>query len=125
MIEREPFLIRNGLRIFSIVAVVGILVLVIIGVRFQVENAEFEGEERRLRSRPPTVAELQESCAYFQGAFLGMPTAPRSRASPGLFETCNLRGTVVQQLQCVHYRGDWRGSACSVDVDAVLQELHP
>ena len=65
MIEREPFLIRNGLRIFTILAVVGLFVLIVVGIRFQVENAEFSNDERRFRTRVPNAVELKASCDFF------------------------------------------------------------
>ena len=123
MIEREPFLIRNGLRIFSGVVVVGLVALIVVGIRFQIENAEFENEERRYQSRVPNAAELQASCDFFGGQYLGMPVVAPGSGSPGLMEVCNLTGTAQAGWQCEHFDGAYSRGSCSVDVGTTLQAM--
>ncbi len=120
MIEREPFLIRNGLRIFGIFAAAGLITLFLVGVRFQIENAETQNEENRYTARPPTSVELQASCDFFGGTFLGIPDTQKVGYF-GLHETCNLVGTPLEGKQCEFFDGTWRQPSCSVDVTAALQ----
>lgn len=123
MIEREPFLIRNGLRIFSVLAVLGLVALIVVGIRFQIENAEFENAERRLQSRVPNAIELKAGCDFFGGQFLGMPVVAPGSGSPGLMEVCNLSGTAQAGWQCEHFDGAYSRGSCSVDVGATLQAM--
>lgn len=123
MIEREPFLIRNGLRIFGVFVVTGLTMLFLVGIRLQNENAETQNEENRYTARPPTSVELQASCSFFGGAFLGMPKIEQVGYF-NLYQTCHLVETPVQSKQCEFFSGVWRNSACSVDVTEALNALH-
>ena len=123
MIEREPFIIRNGMRIFSVVVVVGLVALIVIGIRFQIENAEFANEEHRLQSRPSGAVELQGSCEFFGGQYLGMPALPPRSAAPNLTQVCNLAGTAAERLQCDAFEGAYGRNGCSVDIGAMLQAI--
>ena len=123
MIEREPFLIRNGMRIFSVLAVLGLVVLIVVGIRFQVENAEFSNEQRRFRTRTPNAAELRASCDFFGGQFLGMPSVAPGSPATSLMESCNLGGTAQAGWQCQHFDGAYSRGSCSVDVGATLQAI--
>ncbi len=123
MIEREPFLIRNGMRIFSVLAVLGLVVLIVVGIRFQVENAEFANEQRRFRTRTPNAAELRASCDFFGGQFLGMPSVAPGSPATSLMEACNLGGTAQAGWQCQHFDGAYSRGSCSVDVGATLQAI--
>jgi hypothetical protein len=123
MIEREPFLIRNGLRIFTILAVVGLFVLIVVGIRFQVENAEFSNDERRFRTRVPNAVELKASCDFFGGQFVGMPSVAPGSPAPGLMDACDLGGTAAASLQCVYFDGAWGRGSCNVDVATALQGI--
>ncbi len=123
MIEREPFIIRNGLRIFSVVVVVGLVALIVIGIRFQIENAEHSNEENRYSSRVPNAVELKTGCDFFGGQFLGMPVVAPGSGSPGLMEVCNLSGTAQAGWQCEHFDGAYSRGSCSVDVGATLQAM--
>ena len=124
MIEREPFLIRHMVRIFAVVATAGLITLVIVGVRFQIENAEHasstRGASHQYKSRPPTASELADSCEFFGGVYLGAPVK-KSVATVGLLDSCNLVGTPIQRQQCEYFEGAWRKADCSVDVTAALQ----
>ena len=120
MIEREPFLIRNGLRIFGVFAVAGLITLSLVGVRFLGENAENQNEENRYTTRPPTTVELQASCDFFGGTFLGIPDTPKV-GYVGLYETCNLVDSALEGKQCEFFDGTWRQADCNVDVTAALQ----
>jgi hypothetical protein len=123
MIEREPFLIRHMVRIFAVLAAVGLIALVIFGVRFQSENAEYasatRGASHQYKSRPPIASELADSCEFFGGVYLGAPA--KTVGTVGLLESCNLVGTAVQRIQCEFFDGTWRKADCSVDVTAALQ----
>ena len=123
MIEREPFIIRNGLRIFSVVVVVGLVALIVIGIRFQIENAEHANEIRRFETRVPNAIELKASCDFFGGQFLGMPVVPHGSGAPGLMEVCNLSGTAQAGWQCEHFDGAYSRGSCSVDVGTTLQAM--
>jgi hypothetical protein len=123
MIEREPFIIRNGMRIFSVLVVVGLFALIVIGIRFQIENAEHANEENRLSSRVPNATELRTSCDFFGGQYLGMPVVLPQSAAPGLMEACNLSGTAQAGWQCEHFDGAYSRGSCSVDVEATLQAM--
>ena len=131
MIEREPFLIRNGLRIFSVLVVLGLVALIVVGIRFQIENAEFANDERRFRTRTPNAAELRASCEFFGGQFLGMPAVAPGSAAAGLMEACylgpdpvrNPDGTAQAGWQCQHFKGEYIRGSCSVDVGATLQAI--
>ncbi len=123
MIEREPFIIRNGMRIFSVLVVVGLVALIVVGIRFQVENAEHSNEANRYRSRVPNATELKASCDYFGGQFVGMPVTMPRTGSPGLMEACNLAGTAQAGWQCEHFDGAYSRGSCSVDVGATLQAM--
>ena len=123
MIEREPFIIRNGLRIFSVVVVVGRLALSVVGVRFQIENAEAENEQRWNQTRTPNAVELKAACDFFGGQYLGMPVVAPGGGAPGLMEVCNLGGTAQAGWQCEHFDGAYSRGSCSVDVGATLQAM--
>lgn len=123
MIEREPFIIRNGMRIFSVFVVVGLVALIVIGIRFQIENAEFSNEENRLGSRTPEAVEMKASCDFFGGQFLGMPVRAPASPAPSLMQACNLSGTAAERLQCDSFEGVYGRSGCSVDVGAMLQAI--
>ena len=123
MIEREPFIIRNGLRIFGIFVAVGLLALIVVGIRFQIENAEFENAERRLQSRVPNATELKAGCDFFGGQYLGMPVVAPGGGAPGLMEVCNLAGTAQAGWQCEHFDGAYSRGSCSVDVGTTLQAM--
>ncbi len=123
MIEREPFIIRNGMRIFSVLVVVGLVALIVVGIRFQIENAEHANEVNRYSSRVPNAVELKASCDYFGGQFLGMPVSMPRTGAPGLMEVCNLAGTPQAGWQCEHFDGAYSRGSCSVDVGATLQAL--
>ena len=123
MIEREPFIIRNGLRIFSVVVVLGLVALIVIGIRFQIENAEHANEVNRLSSRVPNAVELKAGCDFFGGQFLGMPAVAPGGGAPGLMEVCNLTGTAQQGWQCEHFDGAYSRGSCSVDVGTTLQAI--
>jgi len=123
MIEREPFIIRNGLRIFSVVVVLGLVALIVVGIRFQIENAEHANEVNRLSSRVPNATELKAGCDFFGGQYLGMPVVAPGSGSPGLMEVCNLTGTAQQGWQCEHFDGAYSRGSCSVDVGATLQAM--
>ena len=123
MIEREPFLIRNGMRIFSVAVLVGLIALIVIGIRFQIENAEFANEERRFRTRIPNQVEFSASCDFFSGQFVGMPALPPNSPAPSLVEVCNLGGTALARIQCEHFEGVWGRDSCSIDVGQALQAI--
>ena len=102
MIEREPFIIRNGLRIFSVLVAVGMVALIVIGIRFQIENAEHANEIKRFETRVPNASELKAGCDFFGGQYLGMPVVAPGGGAPGLMEVCNLAGTEQAgwQMKC-------------------------
>ncbi|MCY3957569.1 MAG: hypothetical protein OXG65_04670 [Chloroflexi bacterium] len=123
MIEREPFIIRNGLRIFSVVVVLGLVALIVVGIRFQIENAEHANEIKRFETRVPNARELKAGCDFFGGQYLGMPVVAPGGASAGLMEACNLAGTAQAGWQCEHFDGAYSRGSCSVDVGATLQAM--
>ncbi|MCY3749263.1 MAG: hypothetical protein OXG64_08210 [Chloroflexi bacterium] len=123
MIEREPFIIRNGLRIFSVVVVLGLVALIVVGIRFQIENAEHANEIKRFETRVPNASELKAGCDFFGGQYLGMPVVAPGGASAGLMEACNLAGTAQAGWQCEHFDGAYSRGSCSVDVGATLQAM--
>ncbi len=123
MIEREPFLIRNGMRIFSVAVVVGLVALIVIGIRFQIENAEHANVVNRYSSRVPNATELKASCDFFGGQFVGVPAVMPRTGAPGLMEVCNLGGTAQAGWQCEHFDGTYSRGSCSVDVEATLQAM--